>query len=57
MSKILELGLKNFFQLYKDVVDTWTLVDNASNPQQVIATDEEIIKVELYKKIESYVKQ
>ena len=57
MSKILELGLKNFFQLYKDVVDTWTLVDNASNPRQVIATDEEIIKVELYKKIESYVKQ
>ena len=52
-----ELGLKNFFQLYKDVVDTWTLVDNASNPRQVIATDEEIVNVELYKKIEAYVKQ
>ena len=42
--------------MYKDIVDTWTLVDNASNPRQVVATDEEILNVELYKIIESYVK-
>ena len=52
-----QLGLSNFFNLYKDVVDTWTLVDNASNPRQVVATDEEILNVELYKMIESYVKR
>ena len=52
-----QLGLSNFFNLYKDVVDTWTLVDNASNPRQVVATDEEILNVELYKTIESYVKR
>ena len=52
-----QLGLSNFFNLYKDVVDTWTLVDNASNPRQVVATDEEILNVELYRTIESYVKR
>lgn len=52
-----QLGLSNFFNLYKDVVDTWTLVDNASNPRQVIATDEEIVNVELYQTIEAYVKR
>ena len=49
------LGLQNFFFLYKDIVDVWTLVDNASNPRRVIATDEEINDVELYNKIEAYV--
>ena len=52
-----QLGLSNFFNLYKDVVDTWTLVDNASNPRQVVATDDEILNVELYKTIKSYVKR
>ena len=51
-----ELGLYNFFNLYKDIVDTWTLVDNACNPRRVIATDGSIINVELYNKIEAYVK-
>lgn len=50
-----ELGMKNFFHLYKDAVDTWTLVDNACNPRHVIATDEDILDTELYKKIETYV--
>ena len=50
-----KLGLQNFFLLYKDIVDVWTLVDNASNPRRVIATDEEINDVELYNKIEAYV--
>ena len=52
-----QLGLHNFFNLYKDVVDTWTLVDNASNPRQLIAADGEIFNVELYKIIESYVRK
>lgn len=51
-----QLGLSNFFHLYKDIVDTWTLVDNASNPRQIVATDDEIFNVELYNTIESYVK-
>ena len=50
-----KLGICNFFNLYKDVVDMWTLVDNASSPRRVIATDEEIKDVELYNKIEAYV--
>ena len=50
------LGIKNFFELYKDVVDTWTLVDNNSSPRRIIATDEEILDINRYKQIESYVK-
>ena len=50
------LGLNNFFYLYKDAVDFWTLVNNASNPRQIIATKDEILDVQLYKKIEDYVK-
>ena len=40
----------------EDIVDFWTLVDNACNPRRVIATDGSIINVELYNKIEAYVK-
>ena len=40
----------------EDIVDFWTLVDNACNPRRVIATDGSIIDVELYNKIEAYVK-
>ena len=50
-----KLGICNFFKLYKDVADVWTLVDNASSPRRVIATDEEIKDIELYNKIEAYV--
>ena len=50
-----KLGICNFFNLYKDAVDMWTLVDNASSPRRVIATDEEIKDIELYNKIETYV--
>ena len=50
-----KLGICNFFNLYKDTVDMWTLVDNASSPRRVIATDEEIKDIELYNKIEAYV--
>jgi predicted ABC-type ATPase len=50
-----DLGLKNFFNLYQDVVDVWTLVDNTCNPRHVVATDEEIKDIELYKQIAAYV--
>ena len=50
-----KLGIHNFFELYKDVVDFWVLVDNATNPQNLIATKDEILDVELYKQIETYV--
>ena len=52
-----KLGICNFFNLYKDVVDFWVMVDNASNPQNVIATNDEILEVELYQKIEAYVNE
>ena len=50
------LGINNFFGLYKDLVDFWTLVDNAQNPRKIIATKDEIFDVELYKAVEAYVK-
>lgn len=49
-----QLGIHNFFHLYKDLVDFWTLVDNASTPY-VIATKDEICDTELYNRIENYV--
>lgn len=49
-----QLGIYNFFFLYKDIVDFWTLVDNATTPH-VIANKDEIFDVELYKRIETYV--
>ena len=49
-------GIDNFFKLYKDVVDSWMLVDNASNPRAIIADSDEIYDVELYNTILSYVK-
>lgn len=49
-------GIDNFFKLYKDVVDSWMLVNNASNPQTIIADSDKIYNVELYNTILSYVK-
>lgn len=49
-------GIDNFFKLYKDIVDFWTLVDNASNPRIVVADQETIYNEELYNIIKSYVK-
>lgn len=49
-----QLGICNFFLLYKDIVDFWTLVDNA-NTLHVIANKDETFDVELYKRIETYV--
>ena len=50
------LGINNFFSLYKDIVDFWTLVDNAQNPRKIIATKDNIFDIELYKAVEAYVK-
>ena len=49
-------GIDNFFKLYKDIVDFWTLVDNASNPRIVVADQETIYNEELYNIIKSYVR-
>lgn len=32
-----ENGLKNFFTIFKDLVDSWTLIDNSGEPYQIIA--------------------
>lgn len=51
-----QLGINYFFGLYKDIVDNWTLVDNASNPRVIVANKNEIMDVERYNKIKSYVR-
>lgn len=32
-----ENGLKNFFTIFKNIVDNWMLMDNSGEPYQVIA--------------------
>lgn len=50
------LGINNFFNLYKDIVDYWTLVDNASTPRVLVADSDNIYNNELYQIIKSYVR-
>ena len=38
-----QAGIRNFFELYKDIVDSWIVVDNGHNPRKAIATKDEII--------------
>ncbi len=38
-----ERGIKNFFELYKDAVNFWTLVDNTENPRREIANKTKIL--------------
>lgn len=52
-------GIKNFFRLYKDVVDLWEIWDNTQSPRCLIASGTKnqgtIIKEELlFTKIQSY---
>lgn len=51
-------GIKNFFNIYKDIVDYWILVDNATNPRQIIAEQDfgsiNIFDKIKYKKIQDY---
>ncbi|TDN90404.1 putative ABC-type ATPase [Salegentibacter sp. 24] len=48
-------GLKNFFSIFKEVVDDWMFIDNSGEPYQVIAEgageDEEINNSEIWNKL------
>lgn len=50
------LGIENFFKLFKDRVDNWTLVNNTVNPRVIIANNNGIFSQEIYNQINSYVK-
>lgn len=48
-------GLKNFFNIFKELVDDWMFIDNSGEPYQVIAEgareDEEINNLEIWNKL------
>lgn len=48
-------GIKNFKELYKDRVDSWTLVDNSINPRWVVADNKAIYDQVTYDRIMSQV--
>lgn len=55
-------GLKNLFNIYMPIVDTWILVDNSKTPRSIVATggmhqNTIIENIEKYTKIEEYVNQ
>lgn len=57
--KMFERGLKNFFNVYKDVVDSWMLYDNTYAPIRMIANrtlgmSEEILDVECFNRYLEY---
>ena len=41
-------GLKNFFTLYKDIVDFWLFIDNSKTDQELIAEGRENSDVTIY---------
>ena len=47
-----ENGLKNFFIIFKELVDDWMFIDNSGEPYQIIAEgekdDEEVVNVEIW---------
>ena len=47
-----ENGLKNFFAIFKELVDDWMFIDNSGEPYQIIAEgakdDEEIGNEEIW---------
>ena len=45
-------GIHNFFELYKDKVNAWMLVDNGHNPRKKIATQDRILDKTVYKQIQ-----
>lgn len=51
-----ERGIKNFFELYKDAVNHWWLVDNTVTPPITIATKHEIVDNKQYNSMLSYVR-
>lgn len=53
-------GIRNFFRLYKNIVDVWLLINNERNPRVLIAQggigcEEQIMNVELYNRFKDYV--
>lgn len=55
-----QAGIDNFFKIYKDVVDSWILVENQHSPRIIIADgSNESINIcnnELFEKIKNYVR-
>lgn len=54
-------GIRNLFNIYMDIVDSWMLVDNYSVPRVIIAgggknAPARLSNVELYNKVKSYVR-
>lgn len=49
------LGINNFFKLFKDRVDCWTLVDNNRTPRKIIADNNKTYNQELYNRVLAYV--
>jgi len=54
-------GIENFFKIYKDIVDSWMLVENYSVPRIIIASGGKkvgckINNVELFNKLQEYVR-
>lgn len=49
------LGINNFFKLFKDKVDCWTLVDNDRTPRKIIADNNKTYNQELYNRVLAYV--
>lgn len=52
-----QAGIRNFFELYKDIVDSWMIVDNRDNCRNVIADNKTVFDIPLYKTISSYGKE
>ncbi|MBQ0103848.1 MAG: zeta toxin family protein [Prevotellaceae bacterium] len=54
-------GIKNLFNLYMSIVDSWLLVENLNNPRVIIASggnlsETKILNIQIYNKVESYVR-
>ena len=48
-------GLKNFFSIFKEIVDDWMFIDNSGEPYQIIAEgakgEEEVGNAEIWSKL------
>lgn len=55
-------GIKNLFEIYMDIVDSWMLVENQNNPRIIIArggteSATKILNNELFNQLRTYVRQ
>lgn len=52
-------GIRNLFNIYMPIVDSWMLIENQNNPRIIVAdgdlNEETVYNVELFKKIKEYV--